>query len=179
MDFTIRESNREAYVALDRGAQGNALKTILPMPVVFDPQHGKLIIEAHGKRHVITCGADPISQRAAVHDDVTDTENVRKRNSRADDKASFFKGTSVRIEWSPHDDNGDLVWPFDGLEPTATSLLVSVVLRPLSRNCRRVRPLQSPRHLLSRLVQRQDNVVRDQSRLAKVETEQAYLSALV
>ncbi len=120
MDFTIRASNREAYVAPDRGAQGNALKTILPMPVVIDPQHGKLIIEAHGKRHVITCGADPISQRAAVHDDVTDVENVKKRNSRADDKASFIKGTEVRIEWSPEERDGVPVWPFDGLEPTAT-----------------------------------------------------------
>ena len=34
LDFTVRASNREAYVAPDRGAQGNALKTILPMPRV-------------------------------------------------------------------------------------------------------------------------------------------------
>ena len=118
MDFTIRASNREAYVAPDRGAQGNALKTILPMPVVIDPQHGKLIIEAHGKRHIITCGADPISQRAAVHDDVTDSENVKKRSSCSDDKARFFIGTEVRIEWSPREDcDGDIVWPFNDLLP--------------------------------------------------------------
>ena len=63
LDFTIRASNREAYVAPDRGQQGNAFKTILPMPVVLDSEHGRLIVEAHGKRHIITCGADPISQR--------------------------------------------------------------------------------------------------------------------
>ena len=118
MDFTIRASNREAYVAPDRGAQGNALKTILPMPVVIDPQHGKLIIEAHGKRHVITCGADPISQRAVVHDDVTDSDNVKNRNSRAVDKACFIGGTLIRIEWSPRKDcDGDIVWPFNDLLP--------------------------------------------------------------
>ena len=71
LDFTVRASNREAYVAPDRGAQGNALKTILPMPQVLDPEHGKLIVQAHGNRHSITCGADPISQRAVVYDDVT------------------------------------------------------------------------------------------------------------
>ena len=29
LDFTIRVSSREAYVAPDRGAQGNALKTLV------------------------------------------------------------------------------------------------------------------------------------------------------
>src|SRR5262249_37160224 len=43
LDFTIRASNREAYVSPCRGAQGNALKTILPMPRVLDPDRGKLI----------------------------------------------------------------------------------------------------------------------------------------
>jgi len=85
IDFTIRASSREAYVAPDRGAQGNALKTILPMPVVLDANHGKLIVEAHGKRHVITCGADPISQRAAIHNDVSERPTI---------------GTLVRVEWS-------------------------------------------------------------------------------
>jgi hypothetical protein len=103
MDFTIRASNREAYVAPDRGAQGNALKTILPMAGVVDPKYGKLIVQAHGKQHVITCGVNPISQRAIIHDDTTDIPTV---------------GTSVRIEWSPTKCDGNPVWPFDGLQPT-------------------------------------------------------------
>jgi DNA topoisomerase VI subunit B len=106
MDFTIRASNREAYVAPDRGAQGNALKTILPMPVVVDPEHGRLIVQAHGKQHIITCGADPISQQAVIHDDTTVLSTV---------------GTSVRIEWSPEECDGVPMWPFRGLEPTAAS----------------------------------------------------------
>ena len=36
LDFSSRVSSREAYVAPDRGAQGNALKTILAMPFVLD-----------------------------------------------------------------------------------------------------------------------------------------------
>jgi DNA topoisomerase VI subunit B len=36
LDFSVRVSSREAYVAPDRGAQGNALKTIIAMPFVLD-----------------------------------------------------------------------------------------------------------------------------------------------
>ena len=35
LDFSIRVSSREAYVAPDRGAQGNALKTVVAMPFVL------------------------------------------------------------------------------------------------------------------------------------------------
>lgn len=100
LDFTVRASNREAYVAPDRGAQGNALKTLLPMPRVVDPDHGRLVIQAHGKRHVLTCGADPISQRAVIHDDVTELPTI---------------GTEVRMEWSPRVDDYSTMWPFDHL----------------------------------------------------------------
>ena len=103
LDFTVRASNREAYVAPDRGAQGNALKTILPMPL----DHGRLIVQAHGKCHSLTCGAGTISQRAVVHDDVTEQPTV---------------GTKVRIEWEPRDDhNGHVIWPFDYLAPLCDS----------------------------------------------------------
>lgn len=105
MDFTVRASNREAYVAPDRGAQGNALKTILPMPCVVDPEHGKLIIEAHGKRHGITCGCDPISQMPQIHDDVTLIPT---------------EGTFVRMEWAANRENdGEVLWPFNELRPLA------------------------------------------------------------
>ncbi len=107
MDFTIRASNREAYVAPDRGAQGNALKTLLPMPYVVDPDHGKLIVIAHGKRHEIRCGANPISQQAAVYDETT---------------SQLTTGTTIRIEWEPLTDaDEDVVWPFDDLYPLLDS----------------------------------------------------------
>jgi DNA topoisomerase VI subunit B len=105
MDFTVRVSNREAYVSPTRGAQGNALKTLLAMPRVLDPEHGKLIVSARGRRHVITCGADPISQRAAVHDDTTDVPESAG-------------GTDVRLEWSPRaDGEGEMLWPFGEVYP--------------------------------------------------------------
>src|SRR5262249_2120538 len=70
LDFTIRVSNRAAYMSPCPGAQGNALKTLLPMPHVLDPEQGKFIVTAYGKCHEITCRADPISQRAVIHDEV-------------------------------------------------------------------------------------------------------------
>jgi DNA topoisomerase VI subunit B len=69
LDFSVRVSSREAYVSPCRGAQGNALKTLLPMPYILDPENGKVIVEAHGYRHVIACGADPVSQRPAIRHD--------------------------------------------------------------------------------------------------------------
>jgi hypothetical protein len=117
MDFSIRASNREAYVAPDRGAQGNALKTILAMPRVIDPDSGKLIIVTQGKRHMITCGADPISQRAVVNDDVTDPPNCKNTQPDGDRiKHGFCPGTEVRIEWAPSGAD-EVLWPFHSLEP--------------------------------------------------------------
>ena len=72
LDFTVRASNREAYVAPDRGAQGNAIKTLLAMPFIIDEKAGKLIITASGARHELVCRADPITQRPVIHDDTTD-----------------------------------------------------------------------------------------------------------
>jgi DNA topoisomerase VI subunit B len=73
LDFTVRVSNREAYVSPCRGAQGNALKTILPMPWVLDEGQGKLIVAAGGRRHTLRVGVDAISQRPVIHDDIVET----------------------------------------------------------------------------------------------------------
>src|SRR5262249_30890677 len=68
-NFKVRVSSREAYISPSRGAQGNGLKTLLAMPSVLDPERGRLVITANGRRHEIACGADPISQRARITDD--------------------------------------------------------------------------------------------------------------
>jgi hypothetical protein len=105
LDFTIRISNREQYVAPDRGAQGNALKTLLSMPYVIDPAGGQLVIASHGVRHEIVCRADPVSQRPVIQDGQSDG------NGRA--------GTHVAMTWTPRaDEDGNVVWPFgDGAKP--------------------------------------------------------------
>jgi DNA topoisomerase VI subunit B len=71
MDYAIRVSSREAYVSPTRGAQGNALKTILPMGYVMDEGRGdaacgETIIEAHGLAHHIKFAVDHIRQEPKI-----------------------------------------------------------------------------------------------------------------
>jgi DNA topoisomerase VI subunit B len=118
LDFTVRVSSREAYVSPCRGSQGNALKTLLPMPYVLDPEGGKFILTAHGTRHEITCGIDPISQRPVIHDDTTPAKS-KNLHDRRGKKKQAFSGTEIRLEWGPRSDedgDGDL-WPFSDWPP--------------------------------------------------------------
>jgi DNA topoisomerase VI subunit B len=66
LDFSSRVSSREAYVAPDRGAQGNALKTILAMPFVLDGQAGRVEICARGLRHQIEFAVDALRQAPVI-----------------------------------------------------------------------------------------------------------------
>jgi DNA topoisomerase VI subunit B len=66
LDFSVRVSSREAYVAPDRGAQGNALKTLVAMPFVLDGERGRFEIEARGVRHEITLTVDRIRQEPRI-----------------------------------------------------------------------------------------------------------------
>jgi DNA topoisomerase VI subunit B len=84
-DFSVRVSSREAYVAPDRGAQGNALKTLLAMPFVLDGSSGRVEIEAHGVRHDVNVGIDRIRQEPVV--EPKQTAVARK------------SGTKVRVRW--------------------------------------------------------------------------------
>ena len=110
MDYSVRVSDKEAYVSPCRGAQGNALKTLLPMPTVLDAEHGRLVLEAHGKRHQIRVSIDPISQRAVFQDDAVDVGQTT--------------GTRIRMEWASRsctDDWGSCpAWPFRPSMPVCT-----------------------------------------------------------
>jgi DNA topoisomerase VI subunit B len=63
LDFSVRVSSREAYVSPTRGAQGNALKTVVAMPFILDGKQGRVVVEARGVRHEITLKVDPIRQK--------------------------------------------------------------------------------------------------------------------
>jgi DNA topoisomerase VI subunit B len=75
LDYSIRVSSREAYVSPTRGAQGNALKTILAMSYVLDRNFdsdanaaGVTVIESRGIRHQIEFRVDHInSQPKIIH----------------------------------------------------------------------------------------------------------------
>jgi len=85
LDFSIRVSSREAYVSPTRGAQGNALKTLVAMPFVLDGERGSVEVETHGARYLIRCEVDRIRQMPLItHDRQT----------------GFVKtGTFVKVHW--------------------------------------------------------------------------------
>jgi DNA topoisomerase VI subunit B len=63
-DFSVRVSSRDGYISPTRGAQGNALKTVVAMPFVLneDGKEGRVSITAQGVRHKIGLKVDPIRQ---------------------------------------------------------------------------------------------------------------------
>jgi DNA topoisomerase VI subunit B len=70
LDYSIRVSSREAYVSPTRGAQGNALKTIMPMGYVLDERgeaaSSVTLIEAHGVLHRVKFCVDHIRQEPKI-----------------------------------------------------------------------------------------------------------------
>jgi DNA topoisomerase VI subunit B len=85
MDYSVRVSSREAYMAPDWGAQGNALKTIIAMPFVLDGKEGKVIISAGGLDSIITFRVDQIRQEPHID---LDTQ-----------ESSVKTGTRVKVCW--------------------------------------------------------------------------------
>ena len=87
LDFNIRTSSKDAYVSATRGAQGNALKTVVAIPYVLSGcDHGELTITSRGRCHQIRVGVDRIAQRPVIAHQV-DTDRVVKT------------GTRVRVRW--------------------------------------------------------------------------------
>jgi DNA topoisomerase VI subunit B len=86
LDYAVRVSSREAYVAPTRGAQGNALKTLLAMGFALDiGEPVETIIEAGGIAHRIVFRVDQVRQEPRI-DHQTTPSNVKT-------------GTSVRLHW--------------------------------------------------------------------------------
>jgi DNA topoisomerase VI subunit B len=82
LNYSIRVSSREAYVSPTRGAEGNALKTILPMPYVLDEHSGDdasgtTIIEAQGITHRIEFAVDHIRQEPKITHSKTPSPMLR------------------------------------------------------------------------------------------------------
>jgi DNA topoisomerase VI subunit B len=94
LDYTIRVSSREAYVSPTRGAQGNALKTILAMGYVLDRRIGGdaeaagiTTIESRGIMHQIEFRVDHInSQPKIVHTTAESAVTI---------------GTKLTVKWPP------------------------------------------------------------------------------
>jgi DNA topoisomerase VI subunit B len=85
LDPNVRVSSRETYVSPTRGAQGNALKTLVFMPYVLDGECGRVQISSQGLCHSIAVRIDQLRQEPAI-DGKSSGCNVRT-------------GTSVRLCW--------------------------------------------------------------------------------
>jgi DNA topoisomerase VI subunit B len=86
LDFSSRTSSREAYASPTRGAQGNALKTVVAMPFALgDGEEAVTIIEACGIRHTIRLRVNVVQQCPEV---THEQERIRKKT-----------GTSVTVYW--------------------------------------------------------------------------------
>jgi DNA topoisomerase VI subunit B len=94
LDYTIRVSSREAYASPTRGAQGNALKTILAMGYVLDREReginneaaGVTFIDARGVKHRIEFRADHITNQPKITHTTT--------------PSPIDVGTKITIKWS-------------------------------------------------------------------------------
>ena len=88
LDYSIRVSSRAAYVSPTRGAQGNALKTLVAMPFVLAGGQpvAPVTISARGIRHEIEITVDRIKQEPVIEHRQVEDATVRI-------------GTSVTIPW--------------------------------------------------------------------------------
>jgi DNA topoisomerase VI subunit B len=94
LDYTIRVSSREAYVSPTRGAQGNALKTLVAMGYVLNrklggegDEAGVTVIESRGVRHWIEFRVDHVSNQPKIVRMTAPSEVVA--------------GTRIAIRWPP------------------------------------------------------------------------------
>ena len=96
LDYTIRVSSREAYVSPTRGAQGNALKTILAMGYVLDRERedadginneavGVTFIETRGVKHRIEFRVDHVNNQPKITHTTT--------------PSPIDVGTKITIKW--------------------------------------------------------------------------------
>jgi len=96
LDYSVRVSSREAYVSPTRGAQGNALKTILAMGYVLDRERedadginneavGVTFIETRGVKHRIQFRADHVTNQPKITHTITPSR--------------INAGTKITIKW--------------------------------------------------------------------------------
>ena len=86
LDYTIRVSSREAYVSPTRGAQGNALKTLIGMPFALDSGIGQVAM---------------IKAKASAHHGLHRRPYPAGARARVSDRGAAVgtTGTSIRVHW--------------------------------------------------------------------------------
>ena len=76
-DFSSNSSTKLFYRAPMRGAQGNAIKTLIGMPVALGQEHGRLEIETQGQRHTLTARLTVTGPKLDIQPTPTDAPGTR------------------------------------------------------------------------------------------------------
>src|SRR5215216_6409590 len=87
LDYNVRVSDKAAYRSPTRGAQGNALKTIIGIPYALGSREALAIVARGGTRHVIQPSIDPAGNLHIAHSER--------------DEDSWAGGTSVDVPVVP------------------------------------------------------------------------------
>lgn len=102
LDYNIRVSDKAAYRSPTRGAQGNALKTVIGIPYALGSRE-PLVVEAQGVSHRIKPWVDPAG---TVHFDYAPAEMLLQARE---------PGTAVALEIPNHADLSEAEQDFDPL----------------------------------------------------------------
>ncbi len=113
LDFATRTSDKEAYVSPTRGAQGNALKTVLAIPYVSsveEPKVGHVTVTGQGTRHDLTITTDLLRQEPRIDHRQTSGGGVTSVGVTLDyrgilaggEGADFYKWLQSYVLFNPH-----------------------------------------------------------------------------
>ena len=129
LDFSTRTSDKEAYVSPTRGAQGNALKTVVAIPYVTsadEPKVGHVTVTSRGIRHDLIINTDLLHQEPRIDhhqtpaaDDVTSVEVALDYRGilEGSEGADFYKWLQGYVLFNPHASfrletpKGQRTWP--------------------------------------------------------------------
>jgi DNA topoisomerase VI subunit B len=108
LDYTVRVSSREAYVSPTRGAQGNALKTILAMGYVLDRRRhegpeavGETLFETRGIAHRIQFGVDHVNNEPKItHTTSSSTVTVGTRVTVNWPRIELWEGGTTLLDYA-------------------------------------------------------------------------------
>lgn len=92
LDYSVRVSDKAAYVSPSRGQLGNALKCVWAAPFVLDGTQGRVDIETGGTRYLVDVALDEIAQRPVltVSESPSPVKNGTAVTMRLEDSASYF-----------------------------------------------------------------------------------------
>ena len=106
-DYSIRVSSREAYVSPSRGAQGNALKTVIAMGYVLDREKRQRLSEDFAEATARTV----IETRGIAHTIVFDVDHVTNepRIAHTTTPSLINIGARITVNWPPTSEGLGLV----------------------------------------------------------------------